>query len=180
MIKLPSIAVEHAGKFIREQVESVSGIRQISFVTSSLAASQLGFILTRNLNHELEINPYTEFSVYSITSDPLMVQPKFAIYNGNECLNLNTPLIATDIASWNIVNNSYSPYKYFYIYDVAILSKVSPEIIKQIRESKFCVFTRTKAHAQFISQQFGIKSFHIYVPNFEIDGIMEIINETSR
>ncbi len=178
MIELPQKAVDAANQFVKDQDEANSIVRQVSFVVPTLNANQMGLALSHNLNKAIRKDPYTEYSVYSVLKEPPAILPEFAIYNSSDCMFLRTPLIATDYASWEIVNNSVSKFKYYYVYDVSIFKKANPQVISTIKNSKFCMFTRSKEHAQFLSK-FGFKCYGLYVPNFELDGIMEILNVTT-
>lgn len=177
MIELPQKAIDAANQFVRDQDKANSVVRQVSFVVPTLNATQIGLALTTQLNKAIRRDPYTEYSVYSVLKEPPVILPEFAIYNSSDCMFLRTPLIATDYASWEIVNNSVTKFKYFYVYDVGIFKKATPQVLDAIKNSKFCMFTRTKEHAQFLSK-FGFKCYGLYVPNFELDGITEILNVT--
>lgn len=177
-VVLPDKVVETTRRYIDD---FYSSFMSIAFILPSCNSSQQSFSLIKNINKYLDVDPYTEFSIYTANKDlPIMV-PLFAVYPAIDLNIHNGYLIVSDFRAYQIARQKGRRAKIcYYAYDLNEFNHLKPEFIQNIKDNCEVIFTRTKEHREFLVAKFNLKIDNIVVPDYEIEPIVRMLLDQDR
>ena len=152
-----------------------TNFKSCGIVLHGFSACELAYEVISNVNSYLESHFDHEICGFAMNRELPIFPPHFAIFNS---LDLNTyygTIISTDIPTWQASLSSPSKQRYLYIYDVARLQNVPPELIKKINESDVKIIPRSKIYADRLKKLGFSDIINVSVPYFDIARILEIL-----
>ncbi len=151
----------------------------VGFVINGLDSSQLSYSLLRNIDLWRESHGYENIVIYQNQDFNPVITPSTAIYNTAYLQFHEGNIIACDINGWQATKRLPQKHKFFYVYDPLLLRHIPPEIFNELKanKAKFKFICRSEFHKHILEQVLEIQCIKEFVPNAEIDLIMEIVKK---
>jgi len=169
---------ESSARIAKEHLLKYSHLSSLAFVTSFVTGSELSLFLLKGVNSAIHNDPYHEICVYSLNKELAIVTPDCAIFPSIELATCDKIIVALDVPSWQSSLVAPSRYKYLYLYDIKMVEHVVPELINKINDSDYRVIARNKKHAEYLKKRGFRNIIDKCVPEFSIQALKDIINET--
>tara|TARA_R110000824_G_scaffold9415_5_gene42165 strand:+ start:802 stop:1296 length:495 start_codon:yes stop_codon:yes gene_type:complete len=159
-------------------------MNKLGFLVDNLGASQLGYYISKNVGSYLESNPQSHITCYYDNFEKRCAQTNFATMNIVEAWGQDGAMVATSInTAKKLLNFIGTQKKFFYLWDMTscwarvggIKHKIPFDMNSVFFEEDLTLICRNGIHAQIIENNFN-REVKYTVDNFDIDKIMEIIN----
>lgn len=146
----------------------------VAVLFDSVSNNQCFFYATNKISQFLQKRSDICFEIYNIAGDRPVIWPQAAIYPMHKIINYKGPVIATSLATLDVIMNGNYEAKYFYAYNVPELELLNPEIVARIN-GEVTVFTRTDSYRQHIQERFGIRCHEQTVTDFNVDQLLKVM-----
>lgn len=169
---LPKKAQESARFSVRE---TLSRNNNFGIILSLTNGNQLSFMMLRKINEYLSGNYKTDIQIYSNQYQIPSITPLTGIFSYAEMMHHSGPIIACDpeaVKKLPIVNEGKY---YYYVYDIRQLDFYKEDFFKFLQNLGATLIVRNKEHAKIL-KDLKMNISNIYVPDCEIEKLMEIVN----
>lgn len=170
---LPQLALEKCNDFYTDKY---SKIVNIGFILNSLSANQKAYSVITSINKYLKNNSFVEFSLFNHSKELPILIPHTAVYSIVEANQFDGYLVACDVQSLIMAKPLLNKAKLiYYVYDLVELLNIDAQFFQFLKENNIPVISRTKNHQIYLKKRFNIDSHHIYVYDFDLENVVEIV-----
>jgi hypothetical protein len=157
-----------------------NGFKKVGFAIDSLAAGQISFTCVENTNKWLASNFGVNFSIFYEQNALPCVSPQFARFHIRDAIGFEGDLIATSYNTLKSIKGATRSKRYYYINDIEWWRPWFKDSINEIKalsqDDSIVKFCRSQDHRDRLLDM-GFEVSPIIVEDFNIDKILEIINE---
>jgi hypothetical protein len=151
----------------------------LNVLLQNVGASQLSYIVIRNLNELAQTKPEIDVAVFYENMHRNCLPPNFAVMQIAEAWGQHGPIIATSLSTAFKLISFPSKQKFFYVWDLEWLrgqNRQYEQYVGVYTQKELTLIVRSQAHADIIQNAFNRKAQHI-VEDFDVNQILEITNE---
>lgn len=163
MSKFPDIVYEKTNVFIEDSLVKTP---RMGVIINNLNNNEIVYKFIRNSNQEMRLGDI-EISCFSSDKSVPVITPLFPIYSITQITGYSGPIVATDLATWQMSQNNYASKRYLYLYDIGYLSKIPKELVQKVNDSDYVIFSHTDKHNQYL-KKLGFNVSNFTVKNFNI------------